>query len=281
MRQPIPESITIAGTPALLGALLLAAAAPVQAVALESLLACADLPALATAPAQVEAAAAGHGLDCRHREGPRRHSLHCQGGSLQVLGSRVQEFTLSQTGDGGATLSVALSGSPEQVEAALARSQPATEAGPPGQRGVGLREDGVAELHCRLPGALGDTGSIAGRLDFRGVEPVPAMRVCAAPVAAPEAPICLQTRRGDRHYRLEDLPAGDYYLTAFALENNPNRLFGVHAQPLHDCALGDSRCASTRLQKIQVHPGENRTGIDPDTLLPELPPPLRRPAPGH
>ncbi|MCK9489724.1 MAG: hypothetical protein M0Q42_10085 [Xanthomonadales bacterium] len=282
MGSPTLYATTAAtSAPLLLAALMLAPAAPAMAVSLQPLLACQDSQALSADPAQIAAAAADLGFTCQHRDSPRRHSLHCTGGNTQVLGSRVQEFTLSQTRDGGATLSVALAGRPADVQARLAQSQtdPAQEF--PGSREVGLREDGIAELNCQRSGAHGSTGAIAGTLDFRGVQPVPAMRVCAAPVSTPETPICMQTRRGDRHYRLEDLPAGSYYLTAFALENNPNRLFAVHAQPLRDCAPGDSACTPARLQKIEVHPGERHDNIDPDTLLPDLPPPLRRPAGGQ
>lgn len=278
MGHTMLHTATTASAPFLVGALLLSAAGPALAGSLQSLLECRDSQALTAEPAVIAALAADQGLECQHREGTHRYSLHCQGGRLQVLGSRVQEFTLNQTRDGGATLSVALAAQPADIQARLERSQAVPDQQPAGNREVGLREDGIAELHCQVPGAHGDTGAIAGQLDFRGVEPVPAMRVCAAPVSAPDAPICLHTRQGDRHYRIEDLPAGSYYLTAFALENNPNRLFGVHAQPLRDCAPGDSSCTSTRLQKIDLHPGESRDHINPDTLLPDLPPPLRRPA---
>ena len=279
MGYPMPYAVATARRAPLLAAgLMLAAAAPVMAAPLQPMLECRDSQAMTAQPAVIAARAADHGFNCQHREDAGRHSLHCQGGRAQVLGRRVQDFTLSPTRDGGATLSVALAASPSDVQARLDRSQAEPEAAFIGSLQLGLREDGIAELQCQAPGAHGDTGAISGRLDFRGVEPVPAMRVCAAPESAPEAPICMQPRRGARPYRIADLPVGSYYLTAFALENNPNQLFGVHAQPLRDCAPGDGGCTSARLQKIQVHPGEIRTNIDPHTLLPELPPPLRRPA---
>ena len=277
MRPPIPESITIA-VPRLRA---LAGCRRTGAGGGAGVAAGVCRPAgTGHGPGAGRGPAAGHGLDCRHREGPRRHSLHCRGepagtgqpgAGIHPQPDRRRRChavggTVRQPGAGRGCLGAKPTGNRSRP-ARPARRWPAR--GRCGRTALpAARHPRRYRQHRRAPG-----------LPRRGTGPGHArMRRAGGSTGSADLPADPSRRP---YYRLEDLPAGDYYLTAFALENNPHRLFGVYAEPLHDCAPGDSRCASTRLQKIQVHPGENRTGIDPDTLLPELPPPLRRQAPGH
>lgn len=99
----------------------------------------------------------------------------------RALGLDVKEFERIDQPDGGARLAVAFRAAPDRVRQALAAvpAQPGLRAGTE----VGEREDGVGGLRCHLRGSGAGTGSIAGSLSFRGVEPLPAMRVCAAPAS--------------------------------------------------------------------------------------------------
>lgn len=223
-----------------------------------------------------------HGFDCRTYRRERETSMECSGhGRATAFGEAVREYSVARRADGSVKLSVAFTQPPDRIERAVAASRASAPAGSPlSTSSVGQREDGIGELQCSTAGKRASTGSIAGQLDFRGVAPVPPMRVCAAPVADTRQPTCVQTRLGQGEYLIENVPSGDYYVTAFALESNPNRLFGVYTSSLKSCPDGQSTCPE-RLQRITVHPGDVRSGIDPDTLMEQLPAPLRSAATGR
>lgn len=236
---------------------------------LAGLLDCRSIPQLATSLETVASAAEGHGFACRSISTAHRNSLTCTSERrFSVIGAPVKEFTLSQPGDGSASLAVALNAPTARIEKALADRQ--TEASDDAI-GVDQREDGAAELRCQLLASSDHTGSISGRLSFRGVEPLPAMRVCAAATNDPENPVCMNSQSGDRQYRVTGLAGGHYFLTAFPLSNNPNRVFVVHAAGRSGCVDSDPACTTTRLQPVELRANEHRDGIDLETLLPQLP----------
>ncbi len=258
--------------------LISAAALPVtaQTSELSRVLECRDAAALTASAADVLHLARGAGMACRSDEHRRETTLNCTGGRASAFGQPVKEFNLVRGTDGAATLQIVFTSTPGRMTPLLERERAAAVEGQPLSRAEwGQREDGVAELRCNITGTGSGLGSISGRLDFRGVEPMPAMRVCAAPVRAPQTPTCIDTGSGDGGYVIENLDPGDYYVTSFATENNPNRLFGIYSSRLADCPDGDSGCVGRRLQPVTVYAGEVRTDIDLDTLLQHLPPPLR------
>lgn len=261
----------------LTGATALSVAALVQAQPagdLERLLACEDVAALAQGHEPLATAATASGFACREqRSALRQTSLACAGGSARVFGASVREFELARQPDGGSILSVVLNSTPSALRPRL-DARLSADADADAVIELDTREDGRAEVRCTLAGERPPFGAIAGTLDFRGQQPLPAMRVCATPVTRHGPPTCVQTRTGQHDYLIEDLPAGDYYLTAFATESNPNRLFGVYSSPITDCGSG-AACERQRLQPVTVVPGDVRSGINPDTLLPRLPAFLR------
>lgn len=246
---------------------------------LESWLTCGDSTVLTDDGGRLTTAAQAHGYSCREHRGLRRDVLACGGGNARALGAQVREFERARQADGGVILSVVLNASPGSLQKRFGQALGSVDQASSMHAELDTREDGRAELRCRLPGGRSPQGAIAGALDFRGQQPLPAMRVCATPVSGQAQPSCVQTRTGQGEYLIEHLPAGDYYVTAFATENNPNRLFGVYSSPLRDCGGAGAACEQRRLQPVTVLPGDVRSGIDPHTLLPELPSFLRNRSP--
>ena len=237
---------------------------------LTALLECRSGNQLATPLEVVAGEAEARGFSCRTVSTPHRHSLTCTSERrFTVMAAAVREFTLSQPGDDSASLAVALSAPTARIEKALA-DRHATAASGDGAS-VDEREDGAAELRCQRAASASHEGSISGRLSFRGVEPLPAMRVCAAATTDLENPTCVNTQPGDRQYRIAGLAGGRYLLTAFPLSSNPNRLFVVHATGRSGCVDDSPGCATTRLQPVDLRAGQQRDGIDLETLLPQLP----------
>lgn len=247
---------------------------------LENWLTCRDSTVLSDDGRRLSAAAQAQGYSCREHSGLRRDVLACGGGTARVLGAQVREFERARQADGSVILSVVLNANPGSLQQRFERVLGSSDLARSLHAELDSREDGRAELRCRLAGDRSPHGAIAGSLDFRGQQPLPAMRVCATPVSKQASPVCVQTRTGQVEYLIEQLPAGDYYITAFATENNPNRLFGVYSSPMSNCRSDDAACGDRRrLQPVSILPGDVRSGIDPHTLLPELPAFLRNRAP--
>jgi hypothetical protein len=255
------------------------AAAPAQEAGLAAVVECRDAASLAGSLDRVSALAQAAGLQCRRLDAHSGPSLTCTGtGAVNAFGHRIGEFTLAQDGRGTRVLSVAFTEAPARVRPALERAQANAGVDSPLREGrIGEREDGVAELQCTLAGPSVAAGAIAGALDFRGMQPVPAMRVCAARVDRVDRPHCVQTTAGSTRFRIDALTPGDYYVTAYPLHNNPHGLIAAYARPLPGCRA--ATCPE-RLQAVPVGPGQSRDGIDPLTLLPGLPAALRSSATG-
>lgn len=251
-----------------------ATAAAAQDASLATLLECRDGASLGLPMAAVVVLAEDRGFRCRRLDRRRGESASCMAsGTVRAFGHRVGEFTLADDGQGGRLLAVAFGDPPARVAAAIERARSSAATGSPLHGAdLGEREDGVAELRCAQAGAGVATGAIAGALDFRGMQPVPAMRVCAAPVQRVDRPHCLQTSPGATRYRIDALAPGEYYVTAFPLSGNPNRLIAAYARPLPGCS---GRACPERLQAVTVSPGQQRDGVDPLALLPGLPATLR------
>lgn len=213
--------------------------------------------------------------DCRTHELDRQVTVYCTGsGNATAFGHSVREFNLVREPDGATVLSVAFRAGPSRLEHALKQAQSmASGPAPIATANVEPREDGVAELRCVVPGSGGNRGAIAGSLDFRGMQPIPPMRVCAAPVRDTRRPYCVETADGQLEYRIENLPTGDYYVTAFPLQNNPHRLIGVYSRPMKTCSSTDAygRCENQHLQQVTVFSGDVRQGINPDAWLADVP----------
>lgn len=215
------------------------------------------------------------GYDCRTYEWRRQVSLYCTGsGHTTAFGHRVREFHLVREPNGATVLAVAFLVGPSHVEPALKKAQSRTsDQEPLATATVYTREDGVAELKCTVPGHLGHRGAIAGDLNFRGMQPIPAMRVCAASVGETHQTFCVETADGQNNYQIENLPTGDYYVTAFPLQNNPHQLMGVYSHPMKPCPDADAAtgCGPQHLQQVTVFPGDTRQGINPTTWLADVP----------
>ncbi|MBX3724682.1 MAG: hypothetical protein KF823_02045 [Xanthomonadales bacterium] len=264
-----PSILGIAGSVALAWA----SAAQAGDDPLTDLLGCSASAQVGTSQATRSLAEAA-GWHCREMQSLAGNTLQCspaRGG--RALGLEIKEFERVDQADGGAWLSVAFRSNPERVRQAVAGA-PAQPGLLPGTE-VGDREDGVGELRCSLRGVPGQaSGSISGSLSFRGVEPLPAMRVCAAPRRNPGEPICIETLTGQFDYRIGPLPAGEYYVTAFPLADNPNRLIAAHTRSMASCASPPSECPQQQLAVVAVAAGRQVVGIDPQSLLEGLPPPL-------
>lgn len=251
-------------------------AAPVGAQDIAALLECRDAMAIAAPLADIAGAAQAAGFSCRHHQDGALASVVCSGpGALTAFGERLRDFSVAERPGGARVAAMAFAASPAAVERRVARERvaAATATTPLAAAEIVEREDGSGELLCRTAASGSGTGRIAGSLDFRGVQPVPAMRVCAAPVRDPARPICRQTVAGAAGYVLDAVPPGDYYVTAYPLSDNPQRLFLVHARARAGCAAGDAGCAD-QLLRVRVREGGLREGIDPATLMATLPAPL-------
>lgn len=254
---------------------LTAVAAQAGAADLGQLLECRDAASIAGDVNAVTAAGSAAGYDCRVHERERETAAYCTGaGRGSAFGQPVKEFNLIHGADGGAMLQVVFNSSPSRISPLVAGAQ-AGAGQPLANAEVGTREDGVAELRCRIAGTRGTTGAIAGTLSFRDAVPLPAMRVCAASRRDPGRPVCAQTSTGQSDYLIEGLPAGEYYVTAYPLENNPYRLFMLYTSSMQPCPPDDETCVGNRLQPVKVFAGDVRSGIDPETLTAELPSPLQ------
>lgn len=263
----------------LAAAVLAGLAFSISANDLNTVLECRDAAALTSPGDAVTNLGRAAGMECRTQEHQREVTVNCTGGQAQAFGQRVKEFNLVRGSRDQALLQVVFTTAPARLQSTFERERAAAATDQPlANAEWGEREDGVAELRCQVPGTGTGAGSIAGTVSFRGVEPVPAMRVCAAPVRSPEQPHCTQTASGQGDYLIENLQPGDYYVTSFAIEQNPNRLFGTFSTRLSDCPDGDPACVGRRLQPVTVFAGDVRSGIDPDTLVERLPPPLREPS---
>jgi hypothetical protein len=266
--RPLPALAT--------AALAMVAASPAlaQDTRLADVLECRDAASLGLGLEAVMALAQADRFQCRRLGTQRGDSVTCTAtGAATAFGARLREFVLADDGQGGRLLAVAFTEAPARLAPAIERSrQAAVPDSPLRAARIGEREDGVAELLCTLAGPGAGTGSIAGALDFRGMQPVPAMRVCAAPIRQVDRPQCVQTTAGSQRYRIDGLAAGDYYVTAYPLHDNPNRLIAAYARPLPGCVA--ATCPE-RLQAVPVGAGQLRDGIDPLTLLPGLPAALR------
>lgn len=261
------------------GMALVMAFSSVGASDLSPLLECRTTEVLMNDPSAFAQQGRAAGFDCRLHEQQRQTMVYCTGaGVASAFGMPVKEFNLAKDSDGSGILSVAFNEPPSRLQPLLDKARDSTigDVGSPLSTAViDEREDGVAELRCSIGGRGDGVGAIAGTLDFRGMQPIPGMRVCAAPVRNPDTPHCVQTVSGQTDYLIERLPKGDYYVTAFALDGNPNRLFGVYTSSLQACPAGALNCADQRLQRVTVFAGDVRSGIDPNTLMSDLPSPLR------
>lgn len=256
-----------------------ATAASAQDASLADVLECRDNASLALAMGAVTTLAEGQAMRCRRLDSRRGAAASCTApATARAFGHRIGEFTLADDGRGGRLLAVAFTEPPARLTAAIERARSAAAVDSPLRNAeLGEREDGVAELRCAQSGAGVGTGAIAGTLDFRGMQPVPAMRVCAAPVQRVDSPQCVQTGAGATRFRIDALAPGDYYVTAYPLSDNPNRLIAAYARPVPGCTVG---ACPERLQQVAVAPGQVRDGVDPLTLLPGLPAALRASASG-
>lgn len=78
------------------------------------------------------------------------------------------------------------------------------------------------------PGKLQAAGSLAGLVQYPGF-PIPAMRICARHVQT-QAMQCINTRLGQKKYRIPKLPAADYQIMA-SFKQAELRV-GGHMQPV-------------------------------------------------
>jgi hypothetical protein len=250
----------------------------IAADSLATLLECRDTERLAAPLEQLADLGRGSGYDCRIAETSTGSSLTCANhGAGTAFGQRVRDFVVAIDSE-GRLLSVAFAGTPARIAPLVERAR----TGAPtllASAELGQREDGVAELRCRRTDGRQGPGAITGLLDYRGVQPVPAMRVCAAPVHDTRHPTCVQTARGNGSYQIDGLAAGDYYVTAYPLDDNPGRLILALTQPQPGCRPNEHACPE-HLRRVRVQPGQTYAGADPRSLMQALPPPLSR-STGH
>jgi hypothetical protein len=271
------------------------AAAEVDAVDLARVLACQDRSALESADADLDAALRSRAADrCRVLTLRSGTALECDlDAPLTVAGLATREIGSARDRDGARRVRSVFRASASRVRDTLSARGLRFEAVDEDRRSssvgidgrlrveVSAREDGSSVLACVLAPlrdeagdlALGidaQRGGLSGRTRFPGGA-LPATRVCAVPRAAVERTRCVLVPRGRDDYLLTGLPAGEYDVVTWALEDNPNGWYGAHAVPLEDCAPHQPGCAGGLLVPVDVRAGAIRTDIDPDRVFTQLP----------
>ncbi len=101
-----------------------------------------------------------------------------------------------------------------------------------------------------------DTGAIAGTLSYPS-EVLPAVRVCAFELAE-GAPYCISSAPGQRGYRIDGIPLGDYQVLAYPREGDgaPGGYTGCVDEL-------NASCTDHDLRVVVVAAGKTTRGIDP------------------
>ena len=127
---------------------------------------------------------------------------------------------------------------------------------------AGLSGSGCAQSGSRVDApASGSatTGSIAGHIQHPA-HAIPAMRICAIGSGAPaEATrICVRTQRAQGSYRIDGLPADDYFVIGETVDDTGIYRIGGHMQQVQ-CI----RAPCPEMPKpVTVTPGATVDGID-------------------
>ncbi len=100
------------------------------------------------------------------------------------------------------------------------------------------------------------TGAITGTLSYPSEE-LPAMRVCAFELAE-GAPYCISSAPGQREYRIDGVPLGDYQVLAYPREGDgaPGGYTGCVDEL-------NASCTDHDLRVVVVAAGKTMRGIDP------------------
>lgn len=101
-----------------------------------------------------------------------------------------------------------------------------------------------------------DTGAIAGALRYPSEE-IPAMRVCAFELAEGAAH-CITSARGQREYRIEAIPYGDYQLLAYPRDGSGAP--GGYTGCVDDL---NANCTAHDLRVVVVEAGKTTHDINP------------------
>ena len=131
--------------------------------------------------------------------------------------------------------------------------------------GVGMLSEGTdlgdTTVQCALTDEALAPGAITGTVQRRG-DPSAAVRVCAFELAD-GVPTCITPPDGERKFRIDKLPRGDYLVLAVP-EDAPDARVGFT-----DCTRApDAAPCTHELQIVVVRAGRTTQGVDPADVQP-------------
>ncbi|UHQ20469.1 carboxypeptidase-like regulatory domain-containing protein [Lysobacter sp. KIS68-7] len=131
--------------------------------------------------------------------------------------------------------------------------------------GVGMLSEGTdlgdTTVQCALTDEALAPGAITGTVQRQG-DPSASVRVCAFELAD-GVPTCTTTPDGQRHFRIDKLPRGDYLVLAVP-EDAPDSRVGFT-----DCTrVPDAAACTHELQIVVVRAGRATEGVDPADVQP-------------
>ena len=296
-------------TSLLLAVLVLGAHAPaLRAVTdLAQVLSCSDWALIATEPELLRTTLGSlPGVTCERKVSRDGEMLECRTDQpVTAFGQPVREFSLGRVNRNVHRLRYVLPVPMESVRAAIekqvgSRFEPDLKLGyvlklpgsPERSYRLDLREDGVAELICRVripnlssaaqaTDADAEHGGVTEKVAFPAAA-MPPMRVCAVPTDRNRSAErrCELTAPGQDEYAIGNLPAGEYYVIACPQRDNPNGWIMGHAEPLEDCDEGRPDCAGALLKRVFLRGDQVMENIDVGQAFTGLAPHLTDLEPG-
>lgn len=234
-----------------------AEAADPRRAALANILTCRDRAFLARSPEEQRAALVsieGVACDAASPGAPNRCAILP---SLKLGGADIAWFVIGTPNED--LTPIVLPAPPEALRNAMPAGSGALSPG---------TDLGDTTVECAMRDGALAKGAISGKV-LRGGDDDSAMRVCAFELAE-GMPICTQTARGQRAYKLE-LQRGDYLVLAIPVDQHDTRVgYSECDAPFvgesRDSRHVDDTPCSHELKVVTVRAGETTTGVDPADL---------------
>lgn len=230
---------------------------------------CADSAAILRGPDALSEALGDAAASCRRSNVRGVETLNCElARSRTAFGLSAVEVSASVQQGGTRRLSLMFRTGSERVRQAVERRIPVVFEPDLGgwlaispddvQRRyrVNERDDGATQLSCEVTGdPVADLGgAIEGRLIYEKAGRS-ATRVCAIPVDESLPLRCTELPKGLKKFRLQGLAATDYYLAAYALDDNPKAIVAAYARSLRDCSEHPQGCVAALIVPLKLTPG--------------------------
>ena len=252
----------------------------------QSYLQCTDLAALERGPDAL-AEIVGNAT-CRRSNVRGVDTLHCEGLARPAFGLTTSEISASAEIAGTRRLTLVFRAGSERVLAAVERALPVEfEVDSSGWFAIAIddvrrrfrittRDDGATLLACELTGAANKAlgGAIEGRLRYEKAARV-RTRVCAIPVDTALPLACLEMPPRLKQFRIDGLPAAQYFVAAYPLEDNALGMVAAYAKSLRDCR-DQSGCVAALVTPINVKAGSTTAGVDIEQRFADVPERVRR-----